>query len=97
MGDKTSTSEANRWRRRERSLLGGLIIWAVSVGWAATYAPDMVAGWITNTHAFAVAGFISISIGLCAGFVEFVWITISQWKEPSNSELTNLPWEDGNG
>lgn len=91
-----TTSEADKWRRRERSMLGGLIIWALAVGLLATYAPERVAEWITTYHGIAIAGMISISVGLSAGVVDSVLIAVSRWKQPSNDELTAVPWEEDN-
>jgi hypothetical protein len=85
---------AETWRRRERALGGGLVIWALAVSTAVTIFREATADWILTTEPLLIAGTILISVGLCGGFVETLLLIGRRWAEPSDLELTEVPWDE---
>lgn len=89
--DDQSSAEVKKWRRRERSMLAGVILWALVVSISATFVPEQTAEWITTRPPFVVTGTILLTVGLVGMIVEILWLVAARWMESSNSELTEVP------
>lgn len=88
-------SESKKWKRRERALAGGIILWAVGVSAYVILWPEQLADQILTMDAPAIAGIIMVTIGFAGGFVETCLLAASQWSEPSDPEgLTEVPWDE---
>lgn len=90
----SDSADTETWRRRERALGGGLVIWALAVSAAVTIFQEETADWILTTEPLLIAGTILISVGLCGGFVETLLLLGQQWAEPSDQQLTEVPWDE---
>ena len=88
--------DAETWRRRERALWVGVLLWATIVTAVATLAGRSVAGWLLATPPLGISGTILLSVALCAAFVEFWWRLIAEWIAADGTEdgLTEVPWGD---
>lgn len=87
-------TDAETWKRRERSLAYGTVIWALAVSTAATLFPQETATFVFETDSLNLAAVMLISIGLCAGIVDTARIAVSWWEEPDDSGLTEVRWDE---
>jgi len=88
------SSEASVWRRRERALGGGLVIWALAVSTTVVLAPEATVDWILTTDPLVIAGAILITVGLCGGLVETILLLAERWAEASDPDLTEVQWDE---
>lgn len=87
-------ANAQTWKRRERALAAGVIVWAVSVSAFLTLRPEYAAEVILDDP-LRVAGYILITIGFAGGFCESVILAIDRYATPNErEELTEVPWND---
>ncbi|SNZ06108.1 hypothetical protein SAMN06269185_1052 [Natronoarchaeum philippinense] len=88
-------SETAKWKRRERSLAAGLVLWALFVSAYVTLYPEQAATWLTTRSSLVVAGTIMVSIGLFGGICDSAMALAARWVEPDDEEdLTSVPWDE---
>ena len=88
-------SVSKAWRRRERSLAGGLVIWALWVSAMLTVSPEALSEWALNTEPLAVGGSIMVTVALLAGLVNTLWSAYDWWSTPADPKgLTEVPWDE---
>jgi len=88
-------TEVSKWKRRERSLAAGLVLWALFVSAYATLYPEQAATWLTTRSSQVVAGTIMLSVGLFGGLCETAAMLANQWASPdAEDDLTSVPWEE---
>ena len=86
--------EAQKWKRRERAMLYGLVTWALAVGALATLRPEWTADWIVNHHSLEVAGVILLSVGMLGGIFDYGQQIIADWASTDDKGLTEVPWDE---
>lgn len=86
-------ADAATWKRRQRSLAGAVVLWAVAITIAATMRPAAVAALIQATNPFQLTGAILVSIGLAGGLVESLFALAQRWVNDDTEDLTTPPWE----
>lgn len=92
--DNSARPDAEVWRRRERALFVGILLWASLVGFVATVWADALGSWLLTTSPFVVAGSVLVSIGLLGGFAHSVLLALRRWWMPDNSHLTEVDWDE---
>lgn len=83
---------ADAWRRRERALGAGAVLWAFGVSAAATLRPEAVATFLTS-HPLQTAGIILVTLGLSGGLCHSILRAANEWATADNGDLTSVPWE----
>ena len=79
------------WKRRERTLAGGIVLWALLVSGYATLQPETVATFLTTEPPAIIAGSIMASVGLCGGFTLACVELAEEWFTAETEGLTS--WE----
>lgn len=87
-------SEASKWKRRERALTLGVVLWAVIVAAILVFAAESAAEWLLATPPHLVAGGVLMSIGLCGGFAQTLLELADWWAESDDEDLTEVPWDE---
>ena len=91
----SSDKTANSWKRRERALGAGAVLWSLGVAAIASLRPDAAAHWLSTTPTLAVAGTLMTSIGLLGGFCEGVLLAADRWASSHvDEDLTEVPWNE---
>lgn len=92
-GSQGETTAAE-WRRRERGLTLGVILWTIGVGIAVSVAPHAVGEWLVSATGTEVVSTIMISIGICGGVGHGTMLLLMWFYSPEQPELTE-GWNDG--
>lgn len=79
--------EAKKWKRWERSLAYGAVIWATIVGFAVFYYPLAILNFIELYNPATLVGFILITFGLCGGLAQFI-MGVADWIAEDSEDLT---------
>lgn len=83
------------WKRRERSMAAGVVLWALAVSSAAALRPEAVAEWLLSTPGPEIAGVIMISIGLTGAFCDTIHVAGRRYVSPPETNgLTEVPWDE---
>lgn len=88
-------SEADHWRRRERALGAGLVVWVVTLTFVLTLEPDAVAEFLTTNEPALTASAILVTVGLCGGIAEGILLLADEYTGETDDEgLTRVPWDE---
>lgn len=83
------------WRRRERALAAGLLMWVTVLTFTLTFHPEAVIDYLLEYEPGIVAGTILVSVGVCGGVAEGVLIAANSYITTDNTgDLTEVPWDE---
>lgn len=86
-------SDVDLWRRRERSLAAGIVIWSIGISVLAALKPEELVEYILSTEPLLLAGSNMISIGLSGGLSLTLFEIAARWSEPGD-DLTDWEGDD---
>lgn len=76
----------NKYQRRERSLVFGVMLWAVIASAAASLNPEVVRTVLLATKPLTTIGLILVSIGLCGGVADAIHLAVLRWLRPESTQ-----------
>jgi len=97
MPSKGSLLEAKReWKRRERALFLGVLLWSAAVGGLLTFRKGLVMGFLKASGAVEVFGVLLFTLGIFGGIGDGAMMLFYRWRfgvdvDPSELYLEGEP------
>lgn len=81
MPSKGSLLEAKReWKRRERALFLGVLLWSAAVGGVLTVREGLVMGFLETSGAVEVFGVLLFTLGVFGAIGDGVMMLFYRWR-----------------
>ena len=81
MQSKASILKAKRkWKRRERALFLGVLLWSAAVGGLLTFSKSLVLGFLETSGSAEVFGVLLFTLGVFGGIGDGVMVLFYRWR-----------------
>lgn len=91
MPSKGSLLESKRkWKRRERAMFLGVLLWTAAVGAMLTFRNDVILAFLESSGSVEVFGVLLFTLGVFGGIGDGVMVLFYRWRfghEVDPSEL----------
>jgi len=81
MASKSSLHESKqKWKRRERALTLGVLLWSAAVGGLLTFRKSLVLEFLNSSASAEVFGVLLFTIGVFGGIGDGVMMLFYRWR-----------------